>query len=51
MSREQRAFETLMRIDGHTNFAMKNGKYVNSAMQVRWRWFRTGWELRGLSGP
>lgn len=43
------AFEALMRIDGHENFAMSKGKYLNASLQMRWRWFQTGWELRGIS--
>jgi hypothetical protein len=45
----QSAFEAIMRIDGHTNFAMSKGKYLNASLQMRWRWFQTGWELRGIS--
>lgn len=44
----KQAFESIMRIDGHTNFKMKDNKYQNASMQVRWRWFLTGWEMRGL---
>lgn len=49
MKQAQSAFEALMRIDGHTDFTMQRGKYANASLQIRWRWFQTGWELRGLS--
>lgn len=42
------AFEAVMRADGHSDFTTARGKYVNAGLQVRWRWFLTGWEIRGL---
>ena len=49
MSQAQQTFEAVMRVDGHTDFTMARGKYTNASLQVRWRWFQTGWELRGLA--
>jgi hypothetical protein len=49
MSQAQQTFEAVMRVDGHTDFTMARGRYLNASLQVRWRWFQAGWELRGLS--
>ena len=49
MSQAQTAFEAIMRIDGHKEFNMVKGRYTNASLQIRWRWFQTGWELRGLT--
>jgi hypothetical protein len=31
-----------------TDLAMIGNKYVSSAMQGRWNYFLTGWEMRGV---
>lgn len=49
MSKAQIAFEAMMRVGGNDKLTFKNGKYINPTTQIRWRWFQTGWELRGLS--
>jgi hypothetical protein len=49
MNQAQQTFEAIMRIDGHTDFTFRRGKYANASLQIRWRWFQTGWELRGLA--
>jgi len=48
MTEAQKAFEAIMRSNGKTNFAKtKTYKYVDAALQTRWRYFHMGWELRG----
>jgi hypothetical protein len=49
MTKVQKVFEAIMRTKGHTDFDQTKGRYTNASLQVRWRWFQTGWELRGLS--
>jgi hypothetical protein len=48
MNEAKKSFEAVMRSNGKTNFSMTNtGKYVDAALQTRWRYFLMGWELRG----
>jgi hypothetical protein len=48
MNEAQRTFEAYMRSNGKTDFKKNpKGKYVNTLLQVRWRYFQMGWELRG----
>jgi hypothetical protein len=48
MNEAKKSFEAIMRSNGKTNFSMTNtGKYVDAALQTRWRYFLMGWELRG----
>lgn len=49
MNQAQTAFEALMRIEGKSELIFKSGKYLSPTVQIRWRWFQTGWELRGLA--
>jgi hypothetical protein len=50
MSKAQQVFEALMRSKGHTDFDQsKSGKYITPAMQVRWTYFRMGWEMKGVT--
>lgn len=48
MNEAQRVFEAYMRSNGRTEFKKSTkGKYLNTHLQVRWRYFQMGWELRG----
>lgn len=48
MNEAQRTFEAFMRSNGKTDFKKTpKGRYVDAAMQTRWRYFQMGWELRG----
>jgi hypothetical protein len=46
----RKVFTALMASKGFTDadLAMNGDKYVNSAMQGRWNYFLTGWEMRGV---
>lgn len=46
MTKAQQVFEALMRSKGHTDFYQsKSGKYAVPALQMRWVYFLTGWEM------
>lgn len=48
MTEARKSFEAIMRSSGKTNFEKtKTDRYVDSALQTRWRYFHMGWELRG----
>jgi len=48
MTEAQKTFEAVMRSNGKTDFKKSDkGRYLDSAMQTRWRYFQMGWELRG----
>jgi len=48
MNEAQRTFEAFMRSNGKKDFAKSaRGRYMDAAMQTRWRYFQMGWELRG----
>jgi hypothetical protein len=48
MTEPQKAFEAMMRVNGKQDLEKnKHGKYANTSVQVRWRYFLMGWELRG----
>jgi hypothetical protein len=49
MSKAQQVFEALMRSKGYTDFDQAKGRYTTPAMQVRWTYFRMGWELCGVT--
>lgn len=49
MTEAQKAFEALMRVEGKSDLAFRNGKYQSGTVQIRWRWFLTGWEMKGLA--
>jgi len=50
MNKAQQVFEALMRSKGYTDFDQsKSGKYTTPAMQVRWTYFRMGWEMKGVT--
>jgi hypothetical protein len=50
MNKAQQVFEALMRSKGYTDFGqVKSGKYTTPAMQVRWAYFRMGWEMKGVT--
>lgn len=51
MERDPRqVFEACMRAKSYTNFdRLPNGQYVVSGLNIRWNYFRLGWEMRGLS--
>jgi hypothetical protein len=49
MNKAQQVFEALMRGRGHTDFDQAKGRYTTPAMQVRWTYFRMGWELCGVT--
>jgi hypothetical protein len=49
MTHCQRIFEAIMRTKGHTDFLMTNGKYINPGLQVRWNYFRMGWEMKEVT--
>jgi hypothetical protein len=50
MTKSQQVFEALMRSKGYTDFDQsKSGKYITPTMQVRWTYFRMGWELCGVT--
>lgn len=38
-------FEALMRVKGYTDFSIKNNRYTNSNLQMRWQYFQLGWEM------
>lgn len=48
MDKMQQAFEAMMRVNGTSVAKDSKGKYRNPTVQVRWKWFQTGWEMRGL---
>ncbi len=49
MTEAQESFEAIMRVNGKNNFTKsESGRYIDSAMQTRWRYFLMGWELRGI---
>lgn len=41
----QRVFEALMKVKGHTDFAMTNDRYNVPSLQTRWNYFLMGWEM------
>lgn len=49
MAKAQLVFEALMSVKGHDDFSMKNGKYLNNSLQVRWSYFKMGWSMREVS--
>jgi hypothetical protein len=49
MTQAQKVFEAIMRTKGHTDFAQVKGRYTTPAMQVRWTYFRMGWEMAGVT--
>jgi len=49
MTHCQKVFEAIMRVKGHTDFGMNGNKYANSSLQVRWNYFRMGWEMREVT--
>jgi hypothetical protein len=49
MTQEQKVFEAIMRVKGHTEFNMIRGKYINGGLQTRWIHFRMGWEMREVT--
>jgi hypothetical protein len=50
MIKAQKVFESIMRVKGHSDFAMNaTGKYLNGALQTRWIYFRMGWEMCEVS--
>jgi len=51
MSKAQQVFEAIMRAKGHTDFTMKNGKYTNLNLSVRWNYFSLGWEMHEVTKP
>jgi hypothetical protein len=49
MNDPRKAFEAIMRTNGHTNFTQnKSGGYVVPSLHTRWKYFLLGWEMRGL---
>lgn len=48
MDKMQQAFEAMMRVSGTSLAKDRKGRYSNPTVQVRWKWFQTGWEMRGL---
>lgn len=49
MKEARKVFETILKANGHTNFEIKNNKYIAPAMQTRWKYFLMGWQMKGLS--
>jgi hypothetical protein len=49
MSKAQQVFEAIMRVKGHTDFNMKNSKYLVGGLQTRWVYFQMGWEMREVT--
>jgi len=49
MNKAQQVFEALMRSKGYTDFYQAKGRYITPTMQVRWTYFRMGWELCGVT--
>jgi hypothetical protein len=50
MTKAQQVFEALMRSKGHTEFNTNAaGRYSVPALQMRWTYFQTGWEMRGVT--
>jgi len=45
----QKTFEAMMRGNGYVDFKQnKTGRYLNNAIQTRWKYFLLGWEMRGV---
>jgi hypothetical protein len=46
----RQVFQALMSSKGytHADLAMIGDKYVHPAMQNRWNYFLSGWEMRGV---
>lgn len=51
MSRAQETFEAVMRVNGYTDFTMKNGRYTAANIQVRWKFFQLGWNMADVNRP
>ena len=49
MSKTKQVFEAIMKVKGHTDFTMRGDKYVNPNLQVRWSYFRMGWEMHEVT--
>ena len=50
MTKAQQMFESIMCTKGHTNFGQTvHGRYVVPSLQVRWVYFRLGWEMREVT--
>jgi hypothetical protein len=49
MSKAQKMFEAIMRVKGHNDFSMNGNKYANPGLQVRWNYFRMGWEMKEVT--
>jgi hypothetical protein len=47
MKNPMQVFEMIMKLNGHTDFEKKGDKYVSTSMQMRWKYFLMGWEMRG----
>jgi hypothetical protein len=46
----KKVFEAIQLSRGQTNFSKTaNGKYINPAIQVRWNYFKLGWEMAKVS--
>jgi hypothetical protein len=49
MKKAQQVFEAIMRVKGHTDFSKNGDRYANGNLQVRWNYFRMGWEMKEVT--
>lgn len=50
MEQARKVFETMMKANGYSEefLIKKNDRYTNPVVQTRWKYFRMGWEMKGL---
>ena len=50
MNQAQQLFEAIMRGKGYADLSQtSSGKYRVAAVQMRWNYFRMGWEMKAVT--
>ena len=50
MTKAQKMFEAIMRVKGHTDFTMTNGRYNHAGLALRGGYVQRGGEVGEVSG-
>lgn len=50
MNEARLMFEAMMRGQGKTSLTRKGERYIAPSIQVRWHFFRLGWEMAKAAG-
>lgn len=50
MEQAMKVFETMMKANGYSEECLvkKENRYINPGVHTRWKYFRMGWEMKGL---